>query len=273
MLSPGKPVLVKIRNSTVSLYVMPHDYGISRDLYYYGAREENACREYLRHIQPGQTVIEVGANIGYYTCLLAEKMQGRGRLFAIEPDDRNLELLKLNLRQNKMDHWVSVHSCAISNQAGEATLHIAAKSNLNTLVKTGEHAAVNQYLGEKKISIITLDDFLDQQGVPHGDVGAIRMDIEGHEYEVFEGMKKTLAASANLILFLEIHADLITAARGRDGYHAFIDRLEGDGLEICAAMAHVTSGRDAMLDSITYGDLKNEQGCIMVILRKRAGEA
>ena len=54
----------------------------------------------LRQAKVGDTVVDVGANIGYYTVLLADKIGKTGKIYAFEPDKTNFEILK----KNKVKH-------------------------------------------------------------------------------------------------------------------------------------------------------------------------
>lgn len=266
---PGHLLKRSVRGHDVQLYINPSDYGISRDLFYYGTREENAARLYLQYVRPGQVIFDLGANIGYYVCLEAGQLNGQGRVFAIEPDARNVGMLEKNIKLNNLEHIVSVHTCAIGDKSGEATLHVAAKSNLNTLRKSRYVESLNRYVGEQKVKLYTLDDFIAEQGIAYKDVSVIRMDIEGYEYEVLQGMKRLLAESKNLVMFIEIHGEVICNQHGRESYAAFIQQLSDAGLELCHAVVNLSSHEDMEVKLGSLDDLKSYHECIAVVLKKR----
>src|SRR5688572_25994764 len=59
-----------------------------------------------RFVRPGMTVVDVGANIGYYTLMFASFVDGHGRVFSIEPDPTNLRELRANVAENKLETLV-----------------------------------------------------------------------------------------------------------------------------------------------------------------------
>jgi FkbM family methyltransferase len=148
----------------------------------------------LERLKPGQTFVDIGANIGYYTLLAARQVGPAGRVYAFEPDAENFKLLRKNIEINGYSN-VTLIAQAVSSQTGEAKLY------LNPL-NLGDHRLVDSKDGRASISIqqTALDDYFKQlETPPH----FIKMDIQGAEAGALAGMKKLLARASSLILVSE----------------------------------------------------------------------
>lgn len=177
--------------------------GVGWWLAIYRDREPDQLYILSKILSEGNRVLDIGANIGYYTLMEAELMNGKGTIFACEPDDRNLEYLKRNISINGLDNIVEVFSCAISNKSGSREFHICEESNLNALDKTN-WPATRMYIGIKQVKVVSLSEFLKRIGA---NIDLMRMDIEGHEIQIFSSLvdfiknKDGLGAAPNNIVF------------------------------------------------------------------------
>ena len=141
------------------------------------------------------TIAEVGANIGYYALMEASIIGNKGKIYAIEPFPPNYELLKKNIELNSYGDIVDLHNIAISNEPGITKLYLNDKHNLCNMLESGNCE------GFVEVETKTLDDFIKGKKLPD----MIRMDIEGYEYYVLEGMKKTLKDCETCKMFIEVH--------------------------------------------------------------------
>jgi FkbM family methyltransferase len=152
----------------------------------------------LSVLQPGMTFFDIGANVGLFSLPAVKKLQ-KGQVFAFEPSSWTYQRLLQNARLNNLPNLRAVHS-ALGDTKGEAVLQINAvgKDGLNTLGKpTHEDSDV---VATERVSITTLDEFLNQNSISHVDV--IKIDTEGAELLVFRGATNLLAKpDAPLILY------------------------------------------------------------------------
>lgn len=158
------------------------DAGISRSLILFGTREVDHKIILEKVLKPGMTVLDIGANIGYYVLMELALIGPKGRMIAVEPSPSNIELLKRNIALNGYGE-IPVIAGAVSDQPGERTFYLAHQSNLNTFHTTGTGA---KHLSGKEVDVrtYTVPELVAQYGAPD----LIRMDVEGHEVEVFNGM-------------------------------------------------------------------------------------
>lgn len=173
------------------------DRGISRSLLLFGTREVEHKVILERVLQPGMTVFDIGANIGYYVLMELALIGPAGKLVAIEPAPSNVALLKRNLALNGYD-GVPVIQSAVSDKPGEKLFHLSHQSNLGTFHDTG--SGVPHLSGESiTVPTVTVTELAAEHGAPD----LIRMDVEGHEVEVIGGMLEHIRKGklAPMILF------------------------------------------------------------------------
>ncbi len=178
-------------------------------------------------VKEGDIVVDLGANIGYFT-LLASKIAGpNGKVFAFEPEPRNCSYLKKNIEINDYKQATAFQK-AVSDKNGKTKLFICDYDS--------GHHTINQFSGietygrgrdSRKIAVeidtVALDNFL--QGKT-GRVDVIKMDVEGAEYLALVGMDKTLKSNRNLKMFVEFFPLLIE--KMGDSPQKFIEKLLRD---------------------------------------------
>ena len=164
------------------MYLDTEDMGISRSLILFGTREIDHKIMLEKVLRPGMTVLDIGANIGYYVLMELSLIGTNGKLVAVEPSPSNIQLLRRNLDLNGY-HRISVIEGAISDSTGIGKLFISELSNLNTFHNTG--SAIKYLSGESiEVNTYTVPEIVTKYGAPD----LIRMDVEGHEVEVINGM-------------------------------------------------------------------------------------
>lgn len=160
-----------------------------RLLYVEGERfvEERSLVERL--VGPGMTVVDVGANIGYFALLFYRHVGPQGRIICFEPEPANVEELKRNQRRNGLEN-VEVVEVAVGAQKTK----VAFAKGKNGKVKKSGSLTVPQ---------VTIDDQISEP------VDMIKIDVEGYEGAVLEGAERTIS-SYHPSLLVEIHPWLST---------------------------------------------------------------
>lgn len=178
------------------------DPGLSRGLMLFRTREIDHKVMLERMIRPGMRIFDIGGNIGYYPLLELSLLAGSGQMVVIEPLPENVALLKRNLRLNGYSE-VPVIEAAISNTLSKKIFHVSEHSNLGTFHPEG--AVVEILTGDKlEVDTLTVPMLAQRFGPPD----LLRMDIEGHEVEVFSSMLDDISKGmyAPTIIF-ETHPD------------------------------------------------------------------
>ncbi|MBI4782565.1 MAG: FkbM family methyltransferase [Oscillatoriophycideae cyanobacterium NC_groundwater_1537_Pr4_S-0.65um_50_18] len=154
-------------------------------------------------IQPGMTVIDVGANVGVYTFSAAQQVGATGRVLAIEPFSSCVRCLQETCRRHQLD-WVTVCAGAASDRPGTARLSLHSSSELNEIVRVDEEAdPASSPAGRfEDVACFRLDDLMQQENLQQ--VDWLKMDAEGHEMQVLAGSDRLLADFAPAILYENI---------------------------------------------------------------------
>lgn len=181
------------------------DKGDSMRLSILGIYEPLAVKHFQERIKPGDIVLDIGAHIGYYTLMAAKRVGNKGKVYAFEPNKDNLGLLNKNISINKYKNVVPVEK-AVAKSSKKSKLFLnSLSSGMHSLVKLG-------YTGTSStvVDTVSLDDFF---GKNPPRVSVIKMDIEGGEYDAFEGMTLLLQRSKHLTLFTEFSPFSIKKAK------------------------------------------------------------
>jgi len=197
---------------------------IQSSIFYRGYYEPEVVRAIRSLLHKGQDAIDVGANIGCFTLIMADAVGPVGRVHAFEADPRLVDRLSRNTRLNRLENVVS-NQMAVSNTSGLAQFYASAEADnwgLGSL----------QPLGANAVGIscrkITLDEYFRSHHPARLDrVGLIKMDIEGGEWPALLGASELVALRPALILEM---CDLLTS---RFGYSSkdFLGWLRSMGYE------------------------------------------
>jgi FkbM family methyltransferase len=145
-----------------------------------------------KYINEGDTVWDVGANIGVFSLAAASIVGPQGYVLAVEPDIwlANLIRRSINLPENQ-DLHIDVLSTAISDKTGIATFLIARRGRAaNTLALTDRNSVVMGGIREKHlVTTVILDSLLDVSPPPN----FIKIDVEGAEFYVLTGASQILS--------------------------------------------------------------------------------
>lgn len=192
-LHKNKLIVKDIQGSKMHLNL--EDFGLSKQLFLNGIREPECTRIMKEQLKKDMTIAEIGANIGYYALMEASIVGKNGKIYAIEPFPPNYELLKKNIDINLYNDRIELFNLAISNKPGKTKLYIKDKHNLCNMLESDSDKSYVE------VETKTLDEFIKGKKLPD----IIRMDIEGFEYYVVEGMKKTLEQCEQCKMFIEVH--------------------------------------------------------------------
>jgi len=174
-----------------------------RRLLLWGTLERGWVPILRRIVRKGDVVVDVGANIGWYTTLLARLVGRQGVVLALEPVPRVRCRLAANVANNGVADRVRIFGVAAGDHCGTIRLWIPSERGLGS---------VSAYLREEErhcyidVPQVTLDCIVANQRL--GKVALIKIDVEGHELEVIEGAKVVIAQSRPFLL-VEVNASFL----------------------------------------------------------------
>ncbi len=135
-----------------------------------------------------KTIIDVGANVGLYCCIAAERAPASSKVVAFEPIPENLRYLRRNLSDNDHAAKVFVEEQAVAQISGEVQIYLLEGS-------TCRHSAsaknVRNSTTSVKVPAVSLDDYVHQK-LPDCLIDLLKVDVEGYEGAVLRGARKTL---------------------------------------------------------------------------------
>jgi FkbM family methyltransferase len=172
-------------------------------------------------IKPKMTVVDIGANFGYFTLLAASLAGPEGRIYSFEPNPPTFEILSKNVAVNWYGEWVRCFQCAILDVPKEIELYAgeslmgSSSFFLTSLVGHDYHRV--------RVSAKPLDEIVT------GPVDVMKIDSEGSEPFVFEGMKRVLENSPNIKIVMEVNVPALQQA-GVDP-RQFLDKVASLGFE------------------------------------------
>jgi FkbM family methyltransferase len=176
----------------VTVFLQPDKW--IEQLMWAGSYERELVKLFKRVLAPGMTVVDLGANIGYFSVLAAGLVGNTGQVHAFEPEARCFARLKKNLSAFP---WAQAHSIAVGDQAGTARFYYSQKGDetgWGSLLSRKDNASAQ----ETPVPVTSLDAWTREQAVRHVDF--IKIDVEGGEYRVLKGAEALLSRYRPIIV-------------------------------------------------------------------------
>ena len=186
----GDALLVDLRDTVISRYL------------YIEQSYEEGLRRLMRCIDlAGLVCIDVGANLGLHTVLLARLA---AKVLAFEPERRNYSLLERNIVANGLRNVVAF-KCAVGDREGSCQIRLSAEN-------FGDHrvSALATDGNAEDVPMMTID--VAAQALEPGSVGFVKIDVQGYEQHVLQGAQNTIAQNPDLILVVEVSPSHLAAA-------------------------------------------------------------
>ena len=195
-------------------------------------KENLTTQIFKRVVKEGHTVVDAGANIGYFTLLAARLVGNKGKVYSFEPAPKNHEMLLKNIALNEYENVVPIQK-AVSNTAGTVRLYLSSKDiGAHTIRQHHDKMQFDEKeFGEfVEVESVALDEFFDGKTHP---IDVIKIDIEGSEMAALLGMDRIIRENQNLKMFIEFYPSAIREM----GYspEKLVDKLlNGYGFSITA---------------------------------------
>lgn len=168
---------------------------IARTILHRGQYEPIETAIMLRYLQPGMTMIDIGANIGHYAMVAARAVGAAGTVAAFEPEPENYAALAANLKLNEFVR-TTAENLALGAAAGALTLY---RDDANRGGHSLAQANVQRAGEGTRVQVTTLDAYAAEK-LEGRRVGFIKIDVQGAEAQVIAGAAGVLARDRPTIL-------------------------------------------------------------------------
>lgn len=165
-------------------------------------------------IKEGDIVVDLGANIGFFTCLFAQLVGKTGKVYAFEPEPNNCKLIRKNLEINEYKNVV-LEQKAVSNKVEKIKLYFSYSSVDHRIFKTDEKR------DSIDIDCISLDDYFLKSNVS---INAIKSNIQGADFTAIQGAKEIIKNSKNL-KYISVEFDPDNLKNFNSNSEQFLDTL------------------------------------------------
>jgi|YNPMSStandDraft_1061717.scaffolds.fasta_scaffold28110_2 FkbM family methyltransferase len=175
--------------------------GFSARLEYLAGNYEPELTQLVKErVRQGMTVVDRGANIGYYTLLFSHLVGASGKVYAFEPDPIVYQALLVNVSKNKLPN-VEVHECALGRAFGKAQFR-AVGGVSSAFVQDADELPNDRVI---TVPVANLDALL--RGRERVDF--VKLDVEGAEVECLEGMREIIAKNPEISVVFEINSNIV----------------------------------------------------------------
>lgn len=209
-----------ICRNTIGLFAIPETDLETISYYASGLLPEPGSLALVQKLlKPGGTFIDVGANVGLFSVAAGRQIGPSGSILSFEPAPETMSALTATMRLNGLSPIVTLHQSAAGRENGTARLNIGQICGHSSLLPLEEKREAID------VSIVVLDDIIGDRKVD-----LIKIDVEGWELEVLEGLRKTLANNRDASVLLEFGPSHIKRA-GSDPL-TWVSTLRTFGMDI-----------------------------------------
>jgi len=202
-----------IRDGLVISGYTPGDDHVCKSLYWLGDFDPWVSNTLVRLLRSGEVACDIGANIGATALPMGKAVGEIGQVYCFEPVPKNLELLEKNIASNFFT-TIHVKNIALSNADGELIIHVPNG-------QPGMASVNNSKATHDDISVTAcrFDDWIDATSISH--VAVCKIDVEGHEELVLEGMSKSLSDGKISAILFEHHY----SSKGKDSLISYLEKF------------------------------------------------
>jgi FkbM family methyltransferase len=175
----------------------PADSSLNQIIFFRDVFEPVLSKLVWNIVEEGDVCVDAGANVGYFTLLMAQKAGCRGKVISIEAAPGNAARLTQNIKLNNFEDRVEVISAACSDSAGALTFYLHSKSDMLCRLERPKKDELDYWLmGRKWMSTVVRADTLSALvGRDAPNVSFIKMDVEGTEHKMCKDILKNFTSS------------------------------------------------------------------------------
>jgi FkbM family methyltransferase len=187
------------------MFKLVYDFASRYDRYDHRAYEPTFYHAFIQPIEPGMTVFDIGAHIGLFTLAAAKRVGREGQVFAFEPCQETVALLKRHIHLNGWQDRVEVITAVVSEVNGVVPFYTHGVSMAASLGRENVEVLNPERLDnpahKSETASVTLDQFCKGRNIRPN---VLKIDVEGAELRVLRGAQNVLL-NEQLFILCEIH--------------------------------------------------------------------
>lgn len=225
------------------MYVDPRDQAITPHLALNGFWESWITLAIARIVRPGWRCIDIGANVGYFTLLMADAVGANGQVLALEPNPAMARWLALNVYVNGFGRLVEIQRVAAADSDGS-------KVDLTVDVTDPGLASICPNTGRKGETVPVLTATIDGLTQAWPVVDLIKIDAEGSEPAIWRGMQRTLVRNPRIVVLMEFAPSLYDDPVG------FLGEIRANGIlprQVAPDGTTVPLGKETIAQAMATG--------------------
>jgi FkbM family methyltransferase len=192
-------------DGNLKIFLYPND-GVARLTYYFDYHEPEIFTfldNFLNHTKEKLKEViycDIGANIGLYTLFVAKRIGNKGKVISFEPQPLTYQRLIENIKLNNLENILSVNK-AVGDINSSIAIRQSPDSAKAFVSRTKEDRK------DIKVEMVSFDNFLKNNDIAKVDY--LKIDVEGFEYFVLQGMKEFLKNSPPIIIQIELYEEFL----------------------------------------------------------------
>lgn len=168
-------------------------------IFFYGAFRPEVSRLINRMLRPGQVAIDIGANVGMHSVIMANRVGPTGHVVVFEPDPHPMGRLRRNMALNGID-WVTTVEAAVSARSETRTFYLHDDSIGNFANASLVAANVGKQTASVEMQVVSIDEWMRDNPLPRVDV--VKLLAQGEEFNALQGMRGLIERDRPKIFFL-----------------------------------------------------------------------
>jgi len=219
---PGVKSLEKINTPYGTFFGFQHDL-ITSQLRRYGAHQRNELAMLLSFVRPGDTVLDIGANIGTFSIPLAARTGDQGHVYSFEADREIFQVLEQNITLNGLSNVTAMNAIVSQNAGRYRKAEVAGNLGATSFYLDDSH-------GANGMPVVSIDDWMASHSLKHRNIDLIKIDVEGMDVDVLRSCTATLQR-CKPVVYIEVSEQQlrrnghcpndVAVALGKVGYHFF----------------------------------------------------
>ena len=168
-------------------------------IFFYGAFRPEVSKLINRMLRPGQVAIDIGANVGMHSVIMANRVGPTGHVVVFEPDPHPMGRLRRNMALNGID-WVTTVEAAVSARSETRTFYLHDDSIGNFANASLVAANVGKQTASVQMQVVSIDEWMRDNPLPRVDV--VKLLAQGEEFNALQGMRGLIERDRPKIFFL-----------------------------------------------------------------------